>query len=254
MNKNIAYIIMGLILSSFIACEKDEIDTFSGKDSIYFTWPVEGTSFNNATVYPDSTGVSFAFIPPTKNDTIIKLPVSVQGMLSDVDRKVSLKVSEESTAVKGVHFDYPERIVFRANVPTDSIPVTLYRTPEMKQESFQMILQLVENEDFSTEMAYMENESTGEILNYTKFQVSISDIIETPQYWFEPYLGDFTAKKLFLMSDVLGIPTDTFNNPVSISDMQFYGQFMARYLDEKAAAGETVYEDDGTEMEMGRLI
>ncbi|MEL4308614.1 DUF4843 domain-containing protein [Joostella sp. CR20] len=249
--KTYFYYILFAITVCVASCDKDEIDTYKGQNSVYFTWPVEGTYVNRLLAYPDSIGVSFAFIPPTINDTILMLPISVQGKLADVDRTVSVAVTDSSTAVQGEHFDLPETIVFRANQPTDSIPITFHRTPDMKENRFRLQLQLQANDDFSTEMNSKENDFTGEVLNYTKFDITISDILETPPYWVDYYFGTFTAKKLFLMSDLLGISTETFNQVVSVGDVRFYASFMKRYLAEQKLNGETVYEDDGSEMEMG---
>lgn len=254
--KNIGIYLCTVCLTLLVAsCSKDELDTYSGKDSVYFTWPVEGTFINNIRQYPDSLGFTFAFEPQEKTDSIFRLPVSVQGSVSNQERVLNVKVLPESTAKKGVHFDLPERIVVNANTPVDSIPVIFHRIPDMKDNTYTLVLELAESQDFSVEMkGKVIDGLTGETRSFIRFQISVNDILKTPDYWFEPYLGSFTAKKMFLMSDLLRIPADYYNNRISIGETQFHGQFMQRYLNEKKAAGETVYEDDGTEMMMGIYV
>lgn len=257
MKNKIIYICIVCIGLFSIGCSTDTIETYSSRDNIYFTWADErpdiSGSFYNQNI--DSLGVSFAFIPTTTTDTIFKIPVSVQGQMSEVDRTVKVSVREESTAQQGVHFDIPDEVVFGANLRFDSIPVTLYRTPDMKNESFTIVLELLANDDFDVNMKdEVTDVLTGEVKYYTVFQLTVNDILETPQYWFEPYLGVFTAKKMTLMSELLGIPLNLYTNLVSLAETQYQGQFMQRYLNEQAAAGNTIYEDDGTPMIMGLYV
>lgn len=242
-------ICLGFVLA---ACSNDTIDTYQGNDNVYYTWSVEGLYVNRLYVYPDSLGFTFAYKEAAVTDSIFKLPVTVQGQVLDRDRTLKVSVNPQSTAKEGVHFDLPESIKFGANLTTDSIPITFHRTPEMKSETFTLVLDLEENEDFRIEMKdKLEDEFTGEMRSYTSFKLSVNDILKQPTFWHEGFLGVFTKKKLFLISELLGIPTDHYNNIVPYSDLQFHAQFMKRYLNDKKAAGETVYEDDGTEMTMG---
>ncbi|RAV28943.1 DUF4843 domain-containing protein [Sinomicrobium soli] len=234
------------------ACSKDEINTYEGKDSIYFKWTVDSI-FSGSTVEGiDSIGFSFGFFPPEAVEYVYKIPVYVQGELSETDRLIQVEVLETSTAVAGTHFSIPETVTFRANSRKDSIPVTLYRTPDMKEEVFSIVLEILPNKDFNTEMdGDIIDAATGEMRSYTRFELTVNDILETPEYWFEPYLGKFTIKKMTLMSELLNIPFDYYNsNRPSLPETQYHGLFMQRYLDEKKAAGETIYEEDGTEMTM----
>lgn len=252
MKNKIIYLCVVCLSFLVAACSTDEINTYEGKDNVYFTWSEKRPNTSYPYQYIDSLGVSFAFMPQEVTSLVFKLPVSVQGKLQDQDREVSLRVKSESTAKPGVHFDLPETFVFRANRNVDSLPVTLYRTAEMKDEVFTMVLELLPNDNFSVGMTdKLVDEKTGEILDYTVFQLSINDVLETPRRWFAYYLGTFTAKKMTLMSELLNIPLDFYTNDVSLSETLYHGQFMQRYLNEKAAAGEPIYEEDGSLMIMG---
>ncbi|GAA4292345.1 DUF4843 domain-containing protein [Aestuariibaculum suncheonense] len=256
MNKIIKYVML-LGLSCFmLGCNEDSLDTYTGKDSIYYTWSVEGVYLGTSRTYPDSTGFTFAFKGPEITQEVYKLPVSVQGQVTDYDREISVVLDASSTAIKGVHFDLPETIVFKANQEKDSIPITLYRTEEMKDNSYSIKLNLVEGKDFVVDMKEVVlDEATGETLSFTKFELAVEDILRTPKNWYYYFLGDFSAKKLFLINEVMGIPLDFYDqDPRDYDAMRFHGSFMQRYLNEKRAAGEAIYEDDGTEMVMGPSV
>ncbi|UNY98515.1 DUF4843 domain-containing protein [Zhouia spongiae] len=255
MKNKIIYIGLVCCYILAISCSTDEIDTFNTKDNVYFTWAEKRPDNTYPHQYIDSLGMTFAFMPQTTTDIIFKLPISVQGKLSQQAREVDVKVREESTAKKGVHFDFPDQLTLRANSHVDSIPITLYRTPDMKSSTFTLALELVANENFSVNMEdKIIDEQTGETRNYTVFQISMNDILQTPQHWSSGYFGVFTVKKMLLMGELLNIPMDYYTHQVAIPEIEYHGQFMQRYLNEKTAAGETIYEEDGTPMAMGIFV
>ena len=248
MKKSVIYVSIILLLSIVVtACEEISTETFSGKDSIYFTWAEDGPGNKLPT---DSVGVSFIFEPISVTDTIFKVPVSVQGHVSSKDRVINVSVSN-STAVKGQHFDLPNEILLRANRATDSIPVTFYKTSEMDTQTFIVMLKLEPNQDFDTEMrSTIEDQITGEERSFSTMSVSVNNIPVRPRYWSIYSLGVFTIKKLRLMSELLDIPLDHYTRPRTSAELKYHSVFMTRYLNEKKAMGETIYEDDGTEMSM----
>ncbi len=91
-------------------------------------------------------------------------------------------------------------------------------------------------------------------VSLVSFRWFANDIIKKPARWLDTYLGTFTRKKLLLMAQVLGFEPAYLDASVSIVEMTAYGKFMQRYLNEQKAAGNTVYEDDGSEMTMGPSV
>ncbi|TRZ43502.1 DUF4843 domain-containing protein [Robertkochia solimangrovi] len=251
----IYYIIALIIAGMTLSCSVDEIDNYHAKDNIYFTWPGIGAFVGGTWFASDSLSYSFALVEGTVSQAKFGIPVSVQGYLSEEDREYSVQVRSESNAVEGVHFELPEKFIFRANLAVDTLYVTLNRTEDMKEQEFSIFLELLENENFATQMKFeIEDENTLEGKTLTMFQLTVNDMFAVPSYWFSPYLGDFTVKKMNLMAELLGIPFNYYMNQISISECQYHGQFMQRYLNEKKAAGETIFEDDGTEMIMGIYV
>lgn len=236
--------LIGLII---LSCSKDELDTYNSNNSIYYTQAFNGKG--------DSLNITFASKPIDVKSLLCNVEVSVQGDLSNVDREISVKIRPESTAKKGVHFDMPEKILFRANTATDTIPITFYRTSDMLTDEITLVLELIPNEYFKVDMKDKILNSSQKVLSYTVMKISVNDILGIPEYWEENYLGVYTSKKMALMSQLLDLPLDYYNNPdISYSVIEYQGVFMQRYLDEQDEIGNTIYEEDGTIMKMGRWV
>lgn len=254
MIKHIKIIIITCVISlGFLACEEENIATYSGKDVIYFQWAVEG--YRTAKI--DSTSITFAFeLPSQVTDSLVEIPVKVQGFTSTNDRSVNVKVLEESTAQLGVHYSMPDNITIPANSVIGYIPITFNRTADMKDEVFSLKLQLLENESFETTLWGTDKSSNADrLLSYTEFEVTVSDILTEPDRWFmlSGWLGTFSAKKLYLLAEVNEIPIPNYNELPNI--VEFFGHVavMKAYLAAQKQAGTPVLEEDGTEMTLGRF-
>ncbi len=254
MKKHTFYFALLCLVYFTVSCEEESLNTYSGRNSIYYTWSVEGYKPQVNITYPDSLGFSFAFEPESVTQSVFNLQVSVQGMVVDYDREISVKVNPNSTAVSGIHFSLPDKIIFGANKATDSVPVTFYRTQDMQDSTFSLILDLAESADFVVDMKdKVLDELTGKTLSFTSFEITVNDILVTPRYWYRSYFGNFSIKKLKLMSELLDIPLDYYEENNDSATRKFHGLFMQRWLNEKEKNGETVYEADGvTKMVMGR--
>lgn len=252
--KKLKIILVFLTFVSVLSCEKD-IKVYDGESNIYFLRSVSPDKVNSALfdkVY-DSLVVTFAF-DPLKNDSLVRIPVSITGKPVNMDRDFNVAVSSLSTAVAGVHYEaLPSSFTMHAGQVIDTIPVKLLRTPDMVSNEFTIMLELQPNEHFKTGMIdQVANATTGQKLSHTTFKLKANDVLTKPSRWLDTYMGIFTRKKLLLLSELLDIPVDALNQTTtSISQVIFYAKYMQRYLNEKKAAGETIYEDDGTEMEMG---
>ncbi|MDP5199460.1 DUF4843 domain-containing protein [Flavobacterium sp. DG2-3] len=248
-------LILGITFLAFLAvtsCNSEEIETYQGSDSIYFSPSVFELVFNGPLI--DSTGYSFSLEPATVKEHVYFLAVRVQGKVSDVDRKIKLTVDPSSTAVLGTHFTLPDNIVMRAGRAVDTIAVTMLRTEDMKREGKLLVLNLEENESFKTDMkSTVTNVLTQKTLSYISFKLSFDDKLTQPLGWYVPYLGVFTAKKFFLMCDLMGLQPSMFNQKLgapglAIADINYYQNFMKRYLADQKASGNIIYEEDGKEM------
>src|SRR6478736_8811229 len=106
MKKIIILSIVFLSFLGFTSCTQDEIQTFKETDNIYFSPAVYRyvTINGGAGIFADSTGVSFGFDTPKITQKIYRIPIRVQGNLSNVDRPVKVTIDPSSTAIEGTHF------------------------------------------------------------------------------------------------------------------------------------------------------
>ncbi|MBB4801566.1 hypothetical protein HNP37_001627 [Flavobacterium nitrogenifigens] len=248
-------LILGITFLSLLgitSCEKEEIEAYSSTDNIYFSPSVYPLITNGTLI--DSTGFSFSLDPATIKERVYLLPVRVQGKVSDVDRKIKLTVDPASTAVAGTNFSLPENIVMRAGRAVDTIPITVYRTADLKNKSLTLVLNLEENESFTTNMkSRVVNVLTGKTLSFINFELSFTDQLTQPKGWVVGFFGTFSAKKFFLMCELMDLDPMMFNQQtggvgLTVPDVQYYQSFMKRYLADQKASGNTIYEDNGTEM------
>lgn len=246
--------ILSVVLLSFISCEKDQIDTYSGKNNIYFTYAESCGNFSSSgKELRDSIGYSFALKKLDVEEMLINVPIGVQGVVSTEDREVNLVIDHASTAIEGTHFIIPKHIVFKAGVAVDNIPVTFLRTSELKTENILLVLRLEPNKDFSTD--FETKIFNADTLSLVKLKININDILEKPSVWFDFYLGSFSSKKMSLMSEILDFDPSIFDDSAPIklswSKLNYFGVFTQNYLDLQDYKGNTIFEDDGSPMIMG---
>ena len=248
-------LILSILLFSLFgltSCDKEEIETYKATNNIYFPLAVF-PAYNNAPLI-DSTGFSFSFDKANVTGRIYSIPVQVQGTVSDVDRQIKVSVDPSSTAILGTHFSLPENIVLHGGREIDSIPVIVHRTLDLKDKAVTLVLNLEENEFFTVNMKdRITNVLTQKKIHYTRFKLTFTDKLTQPISWQPGTFGVFTAKKLFLMCDLMNLEPEMFNLPtsapgLSIPEVLYYGSFMKRYLADQKANGNTIYEEDGKEM------
>jgi hypothetical protein len=250
-------LILGIVFLSLFgiaSCNRDEIDTFNGEDNIYFGPSVYGVTVAGIKTITDSVVYSFALERASLTETVYNIPIYVQGNVSNVDRNVKISIDPKSTAIQGIHYELPETVKISAGQELDMIPVKVYRTPDMKQNSFRLILNLEENESFKTNMkSRVVDKLTGRAISFISFKLLIDDKLNQPTGWFVSSLGTFSAKKFYLMCELMNLKPEIFNQKLGspglgTADMAYYQSFMKRYLADQKAAGNTIYEDDGKEM------
>jgi hypothetical protein len=243
-----------MVVQLMMGCTKD-IKTFDGKPQVYFLYAAQPKeSFND--ILLDSTIFTFAFTPSNVLDSIILVPVKVSGVSMNRDRSYVLRVNDSSTAKAGQHYEIIKSdFTISAGNFTDTVYIRLKRTPEMLTTSFNIYLELQANENFSIDLTKKLTAAGGnKTVSTIWHRVMVNDILRKPTYWLDGYLGVFSRKKLYLMCGLLGITVDRLNTSVPIAELQYYGRFMQRYLNEQRAFGNIIKEEDGTDMIMGPSV
>ncbi len=253
MNKILILSIIFVSFLGFTSCEKEGIETYQDTDNIYFSNALYAPNGITEPVR-DSTGFSFSLDRPAITGRIFKIPIRVQGNLSDIDRKVKLTVDPSSTAIQGTHFTLPQEIYLHAGKQVDTVDVTFFRTPDMKTNQYTLVLNLEENEWFTTKMqSKVVNSITGKTMSFIRCKITFDDKLTQPPGWYAAYLGVFTAKKFFLMCELMDLNPEMFAQKLgapglTVPDVTYYQNFMKRYLADQKKSGNTIYEEDGSEM------
>lgn len=230
----------------------DSLETYSGEAGIYFAMRVESSAVNTDTLYCETS--SLPFIVTDADRAVFNLKVKILGAVSDRDRQISIEVVPEET--DALEEDYDPLLpgyTLPAGAVFGSIPITFHRTASLEGQERRLTVRLIGNNDFALPITLWKN-SSDEYVNVVKHTIIISDkYVQLPGYA-EGFFGPFSEKKMKLLLEVLGLEISDFNEEMPYTQAKAYGQKFDRYLKEQKAAGNTIYEDDGTEMTAGEYI
>ena len=217
-------IVIALSLVTFlIACEKDEIDLYSGENYIYFERESE-----NILEY------SFSFHPGVDVDTI-PLVVKLIGNIADYDRKIELQIVDTGTTATDSDYSLPAEIVFRAGSNKDSIPLVLYNSEKLKETKLKLSFAINDAEELLC--GPMDNKYA---------EIIFSDMISRPEWWDEvvvnSFLGTYSDTKYRLFIEATGIADMT---NLSESEMRAYSMILRDFLKKGREEGKEFIDENG---------
>lgn len=252
MKRPIIFILFTALLAG--GCQKKQIDLYSGENTIYFSLAADEPAVNSGQVKQDSLNVTFAF--SINNDSVIKIPLRVTGAPAATSRVYQVKVLPGSTARQGIHFDFVDKeFAIPAGSNEDSVRIRLHRTADLKSNEMLLLLGLEANQFFTTRMGDEVVTGSTRPLSLNTFRIYYSDMLKQPETWVDYYLGTFSARKFYLIGQVLDVDLSRFSGPayanISYQELLYYGIAMQRYLNLMRSEGNPILEDDGTEMVMG---
>jgi len=240
-----------LLLSILYSCKKDHLLTYDMADSIYFEQG--NVQYGNV----DSLGLTLAYTDTSVHDSIVYVHVYVTGSPVNTDRSFNVSVDSTSTAILNKHFTLPSAFVVHAGLVSDSFPVTLYKTADIQDTSVQVVLDLKPSTAFNTNLKWDQDYSDPSdtaMVSLLSYKIVFSDVLSEGQWWpliYVSYFGTYSVKKIQLLNSVAGMPLAFYTtSDNSSAQSAYYAVTMARYLDQQAAAGDTVYEANGTVMTM----
>lgn len=214
----------GLIAAS---CHKEDIKTYDDLTSLrYATFYSTYTSSLG-----DSVSLSFTTHP---NETYFDYPIVVAfSGVSDKEQSYKIGYVDSLTTAQ----------------PTDfTIPTDLTVAPGAVRDTFNLRLNYSSHLDEEDVRIYLAVEDDDEIKigdrNRQFFIVHLNNTINRPDWWDRKYFGDYSVKKYRLYLSVIGYDlTDATDSLI-----RHYALMFKKYLAEQKAAGNTVYEDNGSEM------
>lgn len=241
-----------LVLCIVSSCKKEKLMTYNTEDNIYFKYTVTGN-------FIDTANFSFGYAPLSVQDSVFRIPVFVTGAPSDHDRVYNVTaVADSTTAIAGTNYILPSPAIFRAGHVIDTLTVKFLRAANLQQGVRKLYLRLEPSDELKTGITSFATNVVGE-LNILNFRFNITDNIGPGSYWtgvFQPYFGTFSVKKVRLINSIAGMPLDYYTTGW-LTDLNLSARattwaiFMTRYLADEKAAGNTILDEDGTEMMMG---
>ena len=245
------YLYIMVMALSLAACSS-EIDKYHGESGVYFAMREKVNTINVDTLYRETS--TLPFIITDSRDSIFLLRVKILGAVSRNDRQVSVRVLEDLSNVEDGDFE-PLRSSYtlKAGEVYGTVPVHFHRMASLEGEERRLVVELIENEDFTLPIRRWRNSNT-EYVDVTRHTIVISDkYVQLPGYR-EGHFGPFSEKKMKILLDLGQMKFSDFNEPLSITFTKSLGQKLDRYLAEQKAKGETVLEADGEEMKAGEYL
>lgn len=246
-------------IAPFSACKEDKFITYKGGADLFFTYQRPSSSYGYAFTYTvdgreftwktvqnsrpmDSIICSFALIPENKRDSLILLPVSVMGSVSDVDRDIAYTVTEGSTDASNFE-------VVRAYVPAGSqhggIFIRLFRDAlPTTNDWYRINLRLKENENFTLRYDSIPYSTNTPVQTSVKdFRIRVINSLTKPMYWLDGYFGKWSTEKAIILMDVIGYPMNQLWPETGTPDiglMPAFGGLLKKYLQQQLNAGTPV--------------
>jgi hypothetical protein len=233
-----------LMIAALVAVScMSEIDTYHGESGIYFAMREDVTTVNVDTLYRETS--TLPFIVTAKTDSVFNLKVKILGAVADYDREISLRVVDDlSTALQGDYDILQPTYTLPAGEVYGIIPIKFNRTASLQGNERSLVLELMENEDFTLPIRMWRN-STTEYVSVVRHTIVISDkYVQLPGYR-TGHFGTFSEKKMKLIIELSGLKLNDFNEILPVTMTKTIGQKLDRYLAEMKAKGTPVYEEDG---------
>ncbi|SMO38836.1 DUF4843 domain-containing protein [Solitalea koreensis] len=257
MKKLIYKIALLFMAVALVSCEKG-LMTFDNENTDVYFYGAGGTSSVNF----DESYVSFQFV--TKPDTILNVVVSITGAAADHDREYKLAVGQLSNeellydddnnpatpptsmvaAIQGTHFELPEKFVIKKGAFRDTVKLKLLRSPDLLNKRLALAIELQPNENFGN--SFKSRIIGGKPINTIRTKIFFDDKDAKPKYWLDAAFSTYSREKLFFLCNMFNLSPRYFDSPNDISELNGYGKFAQRHLNELAAAGTPVYEKNGT--------
>ena len=226
-NYTLCFLLMMIALIS-IQCKKDEIDVFGQEKYIFI---------DNENINDNAINFSFAY-DPTQDTKTLKIPVKYIGRFLEKDLDYSIAVENDSTTAKVENYTIVDKQTFRKDLTTDTMLVTLNKTADLDTKELRLRVKLVSNENFFATQR-----------DQTYIDIYFSNIMSKPNWWTEDinmaFLGDYSEKKYLLFFNVTGISDFGELTP---DQQQNTARKFKYYLQEQKANGNTILEENGSEM------
>lgn len=228
------YLFYILLLSVVVACNKKDIETWTGEHYVYFTIPEKGSSGDKNNV-ADSIDVSFFFY--LEDEIEYALEVGLTGQLLSEDTPFKVVVDTDKSNLPDDLYVLPELFTFGKGQVKDTIRIKLKNSSILKDKKYDLKLDIVNYGNMLTHKG-----RNGSRL------FKVSDIANRPTWWVEDpieeyYLGKYSRKKYEYFMQVTGATELDLND---LAKARLLTLEFQHWLDNQKPK---IIDEDGNEME-----
>jgi hypothetical protein len=261
--KKIHYIIIYCLLFTF-ACKEDRLELYKSPESIYFPGEIISSVYQPK----DSTFFSFGYTSDFIQDTLLKIPVATTGARVGYDRTYAMQVLTSSTLEEGNDFEFENQVYsIKSGRLQDTIRIRLKRSKALRERARKLDIVLLANADFAVQMKsqIVGTGAKAQLRYFDRFTLVADDVVGAPWFWDLSrnkaatttigYLGDYSQKKFQLLIGYFKLDVAEITKEVMPGNYLVpwaYG--LQSYLNDMAAKGSPVLEDNGTPMKMGKNV
>ncbi|SMG06212.1 DUF4843 domain-containing protein [Sphingobacterium psychroaquaticum] len=186
--------ILFAVLLAFQSCKEDEKLMYEEDPRVY----IYKYGASNGT---DSVNYSFAFAEQAVRTDTVTIPFRIMGFPSNVDRRITMKQEEGTTAKEGYHYKW-ESLLIPANSSDGEAKLIFYRRAGLKDSIVSAVFHMVENEFFKP--GY--NDNWGAKYDRLTYKFTLTDKLTKPSIWdtyWQSRFGDYSARKILFLTQLL---------------------------------------------------
>ncbi len=254
-----------LALASVISsCKEDTIDAYESDYAKIYFQDQTSSGANGAEGYSNSTKFSFVNRDLDWKSVVFRGTVRLMGNVADHDRACKVVVDDENTTmIAGEDYEINlDTLQIKAGANRGYIGVRFLRSANIKKEAKKLTLKLLPNENFDILEAYKAtnvwSNTSADTIDGSRYCFTIDEIYKKPNNWDRvgagTFFGEWTATKYAYINNLFGFTTTDWewqSNKISKARMPYYASTLQKDLQQKADAGEPVYDEDGNYMQLG---
>ena len=156
-----------------------------------------------------------------------------EGLIGETEMEYKVSVVKDSTTATETDFTLPQSFKFQPKSAIDTFYVQLHYSEKLDTEQLKLTLQIEPNENFK------EGEEA-----YLMSVIVFHNNLVKPEWWSTTYFGTYTNLKYKYFLQVIQKDLTDVDN----STKRHYALMFKAWLEEQAAAGSPIKEEDGTLM------
>lgn len=192
------YILLSLFVPFLFSCAEDKIETYSGKQYLYFSELMDTKEGNK-----EAVEISFNNYP-LDDELSVEISLGLVGDPFSVPTPYKVSVVTDKTTALAENYELPVAPMFKPNVAEDVLSLKLIKTERLK-EDVTLMLKIEPNEYIA-----------GSVKQYETIKVIFNAVESKPLWWTKTvdknYLGTYSPKKYRALVQYGGEEAKDFGN------------------------------------------